>query len=88
MAIIQSPLKSLDIFFICGLKKHADEPEYSRRHRLPLVLTLVLNFGHSAWKGPQSFIDMADYSDDDLVQLAEQGKIVLIDPYRLDGGHS
>ena len=60
------------------------EPRYSRRRRLPLVVTLVLNFGKSAWTGARSFVDLADYRDDDVVQFAEQGNIVLIDPYNLD----
>ena len=31
-----------------------------------------------------AFVDLADYRDDDVVQFAEQGNIVLIDPYNLD----
>ena len=62
----------------------AKESRYSRRRKLPLVVTLVLNFGKSAWNGARSFVDLADYRDDDVVQLAEQGNIVLIDPYNLD----
>ena len=60
------------------------EPPYSRHHRVPLVVTLVLNFGKSAWKGPRSFLDLADYKDGQLEQYAELGEMALIDPYNLD----
>ncbi len=62
----------------------AKEPSYSRHHKVPLVVTLVLNFGKSAWKGPRSFLDLADYKDSQLAQYAERGEMVLVDPYNLD----
>ena len=60
------------------------EPSYSKHHKLPLVVTLVLNFGRSAWKGPRSFLDLADYKDSQLEQYAERGQLALVDPYDLD----
>ena len=60
------------------------DPSCSRHHKVPLVVTLVLNFGKSAWKGPRSFLDLADYKDGQLEQYAERGEMALVDPYNLD----
>ncbi|MBO4512928.1 MAG: Rpn family recombination-promoting nuclease/putative transposase [Victivallales bacterium] len=66
------------------LLRFRKEHGYSEGHKLPLVVSLVLNFSSGPWKGPLSLLDMAKYRDAQLDKIAEQGRIIVVDPYTMD----
>ena len=47
-------------------------------------MTLVLNFSEGPWKGPRSLLDMAEYRDAELNQVAEQSRLLIVDPFTMD----
>ena len=66
---------------LVGLGK---EQDYQKKHKLPLVVTLVLNFSEGHWKAPRSLWEMAIYRDAKVEQASEQGKIIVVDPHAMD----
>ena len=65
------------------LLRLSSEPDCKSNRKLPLIVTLVLNFSDSRWKGPCSFLDMARYRDACIDKVAEQGRFILVDPYNM-----
>ena len=61
------------------------EPEYASSHRLPPIVPLLLNFSDSRWRSPCSLLDMAEYRDECVDKVADQGRFILVDPYDMDG---
>ena len=57
--------------FLSGLRKE---------DRLPPVVTLVIYWGHGAWKGPRSLHDMIDFPKDSLKKLCADYRLNLIEP--------
>ena len=66
------------------IDRFSDEAAYRESHKLPLVVTLVLNFSEGPWKGARSLLDMAKYRDAELDHVAVQSRLVIIDPYTMD----
>ncbi|MBQ7176008.1 MAG: Rpn family recombination-promoting nuclease/putative transposase [Victivallales bacterium] len=79
----EMPLRVLE-YNAREIVRFSDEAGYRESHRLPLVVTVVLNFSEGPWKGPRSLLDMAEYRDAELDQVAEQSRLVLVDPYTMD----
>ena len=61
----------------------SNEPGYRESHTLPLVVTIVLNFSDGPWKGPRSLLDMAEYRDAELDKVAEQSRLIIVDPFTM-----
>ncbi len=59
------------------------EPGYRENHRLPLVVTIVLNFSEAPWRGPRSLLDMAEFRDAALDKVAEQSRLIIVDPFTM-----
>ena len=60
------------------------KPDYASSHQLPPIVTLLLNFSDSRWKYPCSLLDMAQYRDECVDRVADQGRFILVDPYDMD----
>ena len=78
----EMPLRVLE-YNAREIMRFSGEAGYRESHRLPLVVTLVLNFSEGPWKGPRSLLDMAEYSDAELGQVAEQSRLVIVDPFAM-----
>ncbi|MBO4511955.1 MAG: Rpn family recombination-promoting nuclease/putative transposase [Victivallales bacterium] len=79
----EMPLRVLE-YNTREIVRFSNEAGYRESHRLPLVVTLVLNFSEGPWKGPRSLLDMAEYRDAELGQVAEQSRLVIVDPFTMD----
>ena len=78
----EMPLRVLE-YNAREIVRFSDEPSYRESHKLPLVVTLVLNFSEGPWRGPCSLLDMAEYRDDELDQMAEQSRLFIVDPFAM-----
>ena len=77
------PLRVLE-YNARDIARFSDERSYRESHTLPLVVTLVLNFSEGPWSGPRSLLDMAEYNDKNLDKVAEQSRLIIVDPYTMD----
>ena len=78
----EMPLRVLE-YNAREIVRFSEDPSYKESHKLPLVVTLVLNFSEGPWKGPRSLLDMAEYSDTKLAQVAEQSRLFIVDPFAM-----
>ena len=59
-------------------------PEFNASHKVPMVVSLLLNFSDGPWCAPSSIVEMAEFMDDGLKGVLEPGRMIVVDPYTMD----
>ena len=59
-------------------------PEFNASHKVPMVVSLLLNFSDGPWEAPSSIVEMAEFMDAGLKGVLEPGRMLVVDPYTMD----